>query len=165
MKNGDIPVGCWWSGASGERQAGSVGGRSRGGLIERAHPARVDPGPPVTRDWPHEPGENVAPSPRVRLRVVVATIDHELLRLPRRTTHAEGTDGLFDSWSELVRQLALGPAPQLRRCPVCNHLGMSAATLCGYCWSKLAPHPVALAAEQGALGLDGIRMEPRAAHP
>ncbi len=37
--------------------------------------------------------------------------------LPGRTTSAQGTDDLFDSWSELVKQLALGPAPQLRRCP------------------------------------------------
>jgi hypothetical protein len=85
---------------------------------------------------------------RVRLRVLVAVIDHELLRLPRRTTDAEGTDGLFDSWSELVKHLDLGPAPQLRRCPGCNHLGMSAATLCGYCWSKLAPLAATPTADQ-----------------
>ena len=74
---------------------------------------------------------------RARLRAVVANIDQELLRLPRRTTGAAETGGLFDSWGALVKQLALGPAPELRRCPVCNHLGMSAATRCGYCWSKL----------------------------
>jgi hypothetical protein len=100
---------------------------------------------------------------RARLRRLVATIDHELLRLPRRTTGAEGTDGLFDSWSELVKQLALGPPSQLHRCPVCNHLGMGAATLCGYCWSRLSPVPVASPAEQGALGLDGLRGAPEAA--
>jgi hypothetical protein len=93
---------------------------------------------------------------RGRLRVLVATIDHELLRLPRRTTSAEGTDGLFDAWSELVKQLALGPAPMLRRCPACDHLGMYAATLCGYCWSRLSPLPVG-PTEQGALDLDGPR--------
>jgi hypothetical protein len=75
---------------------------------------------------------------RARLRAVVANIDHELLRLPRRTTGPEEANGLFDSWSALVKQLALGPAPDLRRCPKCNNLGMRAATLCGYCWSKLS---------------------------
>ena len=75
---------------------------------------------------------------RARLRTVVANIDRELLRLPRKTTGAEEADGLFDSWSALVKQLALGPAPDLRRCPVCNNLGMRAATLCGHCWSKLS---------------------------
>jgi hypothetical protein len=78
---------------------------------------------------------------RARLRAVVATIDHELLRLPRRTAGGEGSDGLFDAWSELVKQLALGPAPQLRRCLVCNHLAMEAATLCGHCWAGMSPVP------------------------
>ena len=76
---------------------------------------------------------------RARLRALVADIDQELLRLPRRTTGADETGGLFDSWSALVKQLALGPAPDLRRCPTCNNLGMRAATLCGYCWSNLSP--------------------------
>jgi hypothetical protein len=102
---------------------------------------------------------------RARLRAVVATIDHELLRLPRRTTGVEEIDGLFDSWSVLVKQLALGPAPQLRRCSVCNHLGMRAATLCGYCWSRLSPLTADPLAEQGALGLDGMRVAPGAAQP
>lgn len=76
---------------------------------------------------------------RARLRALVASIDQELLRLPRRTTGDNETGGLFDSWSALVKQLALGPAPDLRRCPVCNNLGMRAASLCGHCWSKLSP--------------------------
>jgi hypothetical protein len=55
---------------------------------------------------------------RARLRAAVAAVERELLRLPRRTTSAEGTDGgLFDSWAELVNLLALGPAPRGRRSP------------------------------------------------
>ena len=31
------------------------------------------------------------------------------------------------------------PIPTLRACPVCGKNGMAAATLCGYCWTKLTP--------------------------
>ena len=75
---------------------------------------------------------------RARLRAIVATIDREMSRLPRSAT-TEGTDGLIVSWAELVKLLALGPAPEVRECPVCKHIGMLAATLCGYCWTKLSP--------------------------
>jgi hypothetical protein len=75
---------------------------------------------------------------RARLRALVATIDRELSRLPRSTA-TEGTDGLIVSWAELVKVLALGPVPEVRECPVCKHIGMLAATLCGYCWTKLSP--------------------------
>jgi hypothetical protein len=75
---------------------------------------------------------------RARLRAIVATIDREMSRLPRSAT-TEGTDGLIGSWAELVKLLALGPAPEVRECPVCHHIGMLTATLCGYCWTKLSP--------------------------
>jgi hypothetical protein len=75
---------------------------------------------------------------RARLRATVATIDGEMSRLPRSAT-TEGTDGLTMSWAELVKLLALGPAPEVRECPVCKHIGMLAATRCGYCWTKLSP--------------------------
>jgi hypothetical protein len=74
---------------------------------------------------------------RARLRGLVATIDREISRLPRSATDA--TDGLIVSWAELVKVLALGPAPEVRECPVCKHIGMLEATLCGYCWTKLSP--------------------------
>jgi hypothetical protein len=41
--------------------------------------------------------------------------------------------------TDLVDQLALGSEPEVRECPVCKHIGMRAATLCGYCWTKLTP--------------------------
>lgn len=43
------------------------------------------------------------------------------------------------AWAELVAQLALGPEPEVRECPVCKHVGMRAATRCGHCWTKLTP--------------------------
>ena len=46
---------------------------------------------------------------------------------------------LTASWAELVKVMALGPEPELRECPVCHQAGMRAATLCGYCWTKLTP--------------------------
>jgi hypothetical protein len=30
-----------------------------------------------------------------------------------------------------------GPAPELRECPFCKHVGMCDATVCGYCWAML----------------------------
>ena len=75
---------------------------------------------------------------RARLRAIVATIDREMSRLPGSATTG-ATDGLIVSWAELVKLLALGPAPEVRECPVCKHIGMLTATLCGYCWTKLSP--------------------------
>jgi hypothetical protein len=42
----------------------------------------------------------------------------------------------------LGQALDLGPEERVRACPVCGATGMSAATRCGTCWSKLSP-PVA----------------------
>src|SRR6478672_6441345 len=80
----------------------------------------------------------LADDERARLRAIVATIDREMSHLPGSATTG-GTDGLIVSWAELVKLLALGPAPEVRECPVCKHIGMLTATLCGYCWTKLSP--------------------------
>jgi len=77
-----------------------------------------------------------------RLRATVATIEHEISRLPSQVTEDDGgnpPNALGASWADLVEQLALGPEPEVRECPVCKHIGMRAATLCGYCWAKLTP--------------------------
>jgi len=87
---------------------------------------------------------------RARLRAAVDAVNRELLRLPRRTTSAEGTNELFDRWGELVNLLALGPEPQWRRCPVCHNVGRRDATLCAYCWTRLASLPPVPVAEEGA---------------
>jgi hypothetical protein len=72
----------------------------------------------------------------VGIRAVIAAIDRQLSGLP-----PDMTNDLRRCWAELVDLLAIAPAPQLRRCPVCNHVGMRAATCCGYCWTKLSPSP------------------------
>lgn len=48
-------------------------------------------------------------------------------------------EALFASFADLVKQLALGPEPEVRECPHCKGIGMLAATRCGTCWAKLSP--------------------------
>ena len=84
----------------------------------------------------------IAERDRVRLRGVVATIDRELSRLALEAPpgdHREAEQGLMASWAQLVEILALGIAPEVRECPVCTHVCMRAATLCGHCWTRLTP--------------------------
>jgi hypothetical protein len=79
---------------------------------------------------------------RSRLRATLAAIESALARLPPDITNdnrATPADGLRASVADLVGQLALGPEPAYRPCPVCKRLGMSVATRCGHCWATLAP--------------------------
>ena len=76
---------------------------------------------------------------RSHLRGIVATIADELSRLQDQGPTGGPTDRLLGSWAELVATLALGPEPEMRECPVCHHIGMRAATLCGHCWTTLVP--------------------------
>lgn len=75
---------------------------------------------------------------RDQLRTVVAAVEHAVAQLPT----GDGTsssDGVRASWSALVKQLALGPAPETRVCPSCSGVGMKAASRCLHCWAKLEP--------------------------
>jgi hypothetical protein len=76
-----------------------------------------------------------------RLHTVIAVIDRELARLPAQPTEAddETLAELRAFWGELVTVLALEPEHELRECPSCKHVGMRAATRCGYCWTELVP--------------------------
>jgi hypothetical protein len=88
------------------------------------------------------PQASFADAARTRLRATVATVGREISRLPGQATGEDGKSPpsvLLASFTDLVEQLALGPEPEVRRCPVCQHLGMRMATLCGYCWTKLTP--------------------------
>jgi hypothetical protein len=87
------------------------------------------------------PGLDFPDGARGALRAIVATIDREMSRLSESTSsEANGTaKKLRSSWAELVAVLALGPVPEVRECPVCRHIGMRAATRCGYCWAELSP--------------------------
>ena len=75
----------------------------------------------------------------VRLRAVVAVINHEMALLQAQVTPFKPSSGLVTAWGELVELLALGPTPEVRKCPVCDHHGMRAATRCGFCWTALEP--------------------------
>lgn len=76
---------------------------------------------------------------RVVLRALVGRIEHDLADLP--SPEQRVLEQLRRDWAQLVERLALGPAPELRECPVCGRAGMRAATRCGFCWTKLAPPP------------------------
>jgi len=90
--------------------------------------------------------DSVPDSKRSRLRVTIAAIERELARLPPEVTNdnrATPADSLRASVADLVAQLALGPEPEYRQCPVCRHVGMRVASVCGHCWTKLTPPPAA----------------------
>jgi hypothetical protein len=91
------------------------------------------------------------------LRPVVAAIDRHLSYLSEGTGMKSGTgiSQLLESWSELVRLLALGPAPEMRGCPVCGRGGLSAATRCGYCWTALPHRPAAVSVQAEDGSVDG----------
>ena len=76
------------------------------------------------------------------IRGCVGAVDRHMSLLAAEAATGTGRTTIGDltaSWAELVKVLALGPEPELRECPVCRQTGMRAATLCGYCWTKLAP--------------------------
>src|SRR3954466_12073099 len=72
-------------------------------------------------------------------RAAVASVDDELGKLAIRSTNAgdAATQPLLTAWRELVKELDLGPPPELRSCPVCGQSGLWAATRCSHCWSTL----------------------------
>jgi hypothetical protein len=79
---------------------------------------------------------------RTKRRTSVAQVEGEIARLAGPIPREDGTppaNGLRASWDRLVEQLALGPEPDVRECPACHHIGMRAASVCGYCWAALTP--------------------------
>jgi len=75
------------------------------------------------------------------LRAACAAMEEAISRNPAEQA------ALHARWAELVESLALGPARELRECPVCRRFGMRDATRCGYCWSALAPFDLAESAK------------------
>jgi hypothetical protein len=79
-------------------------------------------------------------SDRALLRQAVHAVEQQISALPGHSTldaYRAASGDLAASWAALCKLLALGEAAPLRECPHCHHLGMSTATLCGYCWAKL----------------------------
>ncbi len=76
------------------------------------------------------------------IRGCVGVVGGHMSRLSAEAATGIGKTTIGDltaAWAALVKVMALGPEPELRECPACHQTGMRAATLCGYCWTKLAP--------------------------
>lgn len=85
---------------------------------------------------------------RSHLRSTVETVAREIAHLPgvaAGEVDRHSVDLLRSSFADLTEQLALGPEPEVRDCPVCRHVARRAATRCGYCWTELARPGEALA--------------------
>jgi hypothetical protein len=79
---------------------------------------------------------------QARLRALVESVDRELTGTFSRGAEAEAPR-LAEAWQRLVSGLALGAAPELRRCPFCARRVPAVATRCRYCMkSSEATHPV-----------------------
>jgi hypothetical protein len=75
-----------------------------------------------------------------RLHTLVAAVETEVAQVSGTALQIE-TPGpltaLATNWSALLEMLDLGTPPQIRECLECGHRGMSVATRCELCWSRL----------------------------
>jgi hypothetical protein len=71
---------------------------------------------------------------RSNLRASVACVERAL-------SQTSPGPALRAAWDDLVKVLALGPAPETRECPRCHVVGMRDASRCGNCWTALGPLP------------------------
>jgi hypothetical protein len=69
---------------------------------------------------------------QARLRALVESVDREMSGTFSRGAATEAPR-LADAWQRLVSGLALGTAPELRRCPFCARRVPAVATRCRYC--------------------------------
>ena len=73
------------------------------------------------------------------LRTLMVAVETGITRTTQLAVTPDDKKALTHAWEALVQHLALGPAPETRGCPGCGREVRLAATVCGYCWSKLAP--------------------------
>lgn len=73
------------------------------------------------------------------LRTLVTAVQAGVTHASARAASADDKQALTRAWETLVQRLALGAAPDTHPCPRCGREIMRAATVCGYCWSKLTP--------------------------
>jgi hypothetical protein len=88
---------------------------------------------------------------RTKLRAAVAAVDGALSQ-PSVAGEAASPGRLEAAWHELVELLALGPEPDYRECPTCGATAMREATVCGHCWTHLAPLEAAARDSESASG-------------
>ena len=83
---------------------------------------------------------DLGPDPvRSRLRTLVAAVERHLSAEPVQQMTPDVLSALQEAWAALVKELALGPEPALRKCTQCGRLVMQQATRCAYCWTPLVP--------------------------
>jgi hypothetical protein len=76
------------------------------------------------------------------IRTLLGTLDTQIAGVTALASTDDGREQsakLASTFAALVRQLDLGEAPERRTCPHCGKSGMRKASICGFCWTKLAP--------------------------
>jgi len=76
---------------------------------------------------------------RSKLRAIVADIEAQLPVLSPQfpaVDDASMASRFAVSWAALVELLALGPEPEVRKCPFCHATIRQAATRCMHCWKQ-----------------------------
>jgi hypothetical protein len=76
---------------------------------------------------------------RSKLRAIVADIQGQVSAISTQFPAAQqaAVAARFAvSWAALVELLALGPEPDMRKCPFCDSSIQKAATRCMHCWKE-----------------------------
>lgn len=73
---------------------------------------------------------------QTELRALIARMQEQVTRVGAKSS-PEDRGALTDAWDSLNSHLNVGPAPDTRPCPNCQKTIMRAATVCGFCWTKL----------------------------
>jgi len=76
---------------------------------------------------------------RSKLRAVVTDIEGQVPVLSAELSPADQATArarFTASWAKLVELLALGPEPEMRKCPFCASTIQKAATRCMHCWKQ-----------------------------
>jgi hypothetical protein len=76
---------------------------------------------------------------RSKLRAIVADIEGQVPTLSAQLSAADQSTArarFAASWATLVELLALGPEPEMRKCPSCGAAIQKAATRCMHCWKQ-----------------------------
>jgi hypothetical protein len=69
---------------------------------------------------------------KARLRALVESVDRSIALAFSRGVATEAPH-LADAWGRLISGLALGTAPEMRRCPFCQRRVPKVATRCRFC--------------------------------
>lgn len=73
------------------------------------------------------------------IRPLLTEVETKLAVIAVKLTDNGALADLQKAWSALVQGLDLQPEPKMRACPNCTREIRVAATLCGFCWSRVTP--------------------------